>query len=451
MDLNEFKNLVFTSGEQAGLSDMEIYVARSKNLQIKIYQEDVDDYSLSVEQGVGFRARYGDKVGYAYVETLDQDSVDFLVSGAKANAQIIDSKDEIVFFAGSDNYPEFEAFSEQLANLSPTEKIEFAKDLESHAFAADERVSMVNWAATGYSEGEVYIANTKGLEHSFKNNGAYGLVSAVIKGDEQVKTGSRFIFGTDWSKFNAKKLAEEAVKEGASLLGSSTIKSDDYRVLLRYDVARELLGTFASVFSADNVQKGLSLLANKLGENIASPLVTLVDDPLLPNGGSSAPFDGEGVATKTKNVIERGKLTTYLHNLKTAKKDGVESTGNASRPSFKSTVGIAPSNFFIRPGEKDYPELIKELGDGLIIISVQGTHSGADSVSGDFSLGAYGYLVENGEIVRPVDQITIAGNFFKLLEDIEIVGSDLDFDIPGAFGNMGSPSLIIRNLAVAGD
>ncbi|MCK9526541.1 MAG: TldD/PmbA family protein, partial [Limnochordia bacterium] len=184
---------------------------------------------------------------------------------------------------------------------------------------------------------------------------------------------------------------------------------------------------------------------------VASTLVTLVDDPLLKNGGASASFDGEGVATRAKNVIEKGKLITFLHNLKTAKKDGVESTGNASRASFKSPVGISPTNFFIQPGTLDYEALIERMGDGIIIINVQGLHSGADAVSGDFSLGAYGYLVENGAIVRPIEQITIAGNFFKLLEAVEAIGSDLEFGSPSSRGHVGSPSLLIRHLSVAGN
>lgn len=451
MDIREFKDQVFAAGREAGLEEMEVYVSRSKDFSVRIFQEEVDDYTVSLEQGVGFRARYGGKVGYAYVEAVDEDSIKLLVEGAKANAQIIDSDDEIVFFAGSAEYPEVVAFNGELGKVSPEERIEFAKTLETEAFATDSRVALVNWATTGYGETDVYIANTKGLEQSFSRNAAYSFVSAMVKEGETVKTGGRFLFKNDWSQFDAKKQAQEAVQEGVSLLDASTVKSGEYRVLLRYDVVQDLLSTFSSVFSAEAVQKGLSLLGGKLGEQIASPKVTLIDDPLLPNGGASAPFDAEGVATKTKEVIAQGTLTTFLHNLKTAKKDGVESTGNAFRASFKSPVGISPSNFYIKPGEKSYDELVQELGSGLIIIDVQGTHSGANPVSGDFSLGAYGYLVENGKITRAVDQITIAGNFFKLLESVEEIGSDLEFGIPGYGGNVGSPSLIIEKLAIAGN
>lgn len=450
MDIREFKEQVFKAGLAAGLEDMEIYVSRSNDFSVRVFQTEVDDYTVSVEQGVGFRALYQGKVGNAYVEILDEESVNLLVEGAKANAQIIDSTDEIQFFGGAASYPSVDAFSSELEAVSADAKIDYAKTLEAEALATDKRVSMVNYALAGYGDSELYIANTKGLEQSFRRNGAFSYVSAVVKEGEQVKTGGRIKFGTDWEEFDAKKQAQDAVGEALSLLGASSVKSGDYKVLLRYDVVRTLLSTFSSVFSAEAVQKGLSLLQGKLGEEVANPIVTLVDDPLLKNGGASAPFDGEGVPTSTKNVIDSGKLTTFLHNLKTAKKDGVESTGNASRPSFKSPVGISPSNFYIEPGQKDFAQLVKSLGEGIIIISVQGAHSGANAVSGDFSLGAYGYLVEHGAISRAVDQITIAGNFFTLLKNIEEIGSDLQFGSPGYGGNVGSPSVIVSTLSIAG-
>ena len=450
MNIQEFRDRVFEAGRAAGLDDMEIYVSQSKEFSVRIFQTEIDDYSLSNVRGVGFRASYGGKVGYAYAEALDEASVDMLVSSAKANAEVIDSTDEIVFFPGSPSYPEVTAYNEELDAVSPEERIEFAKELEAQALAVDSRVDLVNWAMTGYEEVEIYIANTKGLEQSFVRNGGFSYVSAVIREGEQVKTGSRFHFGNDWTRFNAEELAQAAVNEGVSLLNADTVASGEYRVILRYDAARDILQTFSSVFSAEAVQKGLSLLAGKLNQEIAAPHLTLVDDPLMPNGGASMPFDAEGVATKMKKVIDRGQLTTYLHNLKTAMKDGDESTGNAHKASFKSPIGISPTNFYIEPGHTNYEGLVKELGDGLVIIDVQGLHSGANPVSGDFSLGAYGYLVQNGRIVRPVDQITIAGNFFKMLKDIDVIGSDLQFGIPGYGGNVGSPSLIVSSLSVAG-
>ncbi|WP_461371671.1 TldD/PmbA family protein [Candidatus Darwinibacter acetoxidans] len=450
MVFRKFKERVFAAGQAAGLEELEIYGTRAKQFNVRVFEGEVDDYRVSLEQGMGLRAKFGGRVGYAYVESLDEDSVQYLVTAAKANAQINESEDEVDFYAGSPDYPRVSCYNEQLAGVSPEERVSFCLELEKAALGADERVFKVNYAITGYEEAEVYIANTKGLEQGFATNGAYSYVSALVRQDGQVKSGSKLLFDKDWSKFDAGKLAQEAVQEAVSLLGASSVSSGGYRILLRRDVARDLLSTFVPVFSAEAVQKGLSLLQGRLGELIASPSLTLVDDPLLENGAATAPFDGEGVAGRRKNVIEAGRLTTYLHNLKTARKDGVESTGNASRPSFKSPVGIAPTNFFIEPGQAGFADLIQALGDGLIIINVQGTHSGANPVSGDFSLGAYGYLVQGGRIVRPVEQLTIAGNFFRLLENVEAVGSDLEFGNPGYRGNVGSPSLIISNLAIAG-
>jgi PmbA protein len=207
----------------------------------------------------------------------------------------------------------------------------------------------------------------------------------------------------------------------------------------------DLLATFAGIFSAEKVQKGFSLLKGRLGSKIAADVVTIRDDPLLAELPGSAVFDGEGVAAKNKAVVENGALKTYLHNRKTAKKDGVEPTGNGFKPSFKAAVDIAPSNFYIVAGNKSRDELIAEMGDGLIITGLEGLHSGANSVSGDFSLSAEGFLARGGKTARAVEQITIAGNFFGLLKDIIAVASDLEFK-----GKISSPSVLIREISVAG-
>jgi PmbA protein len=337
-----------------------------------------------------------------------------------------------------------------LDDLSSEEYIDAALRLEQAALAADSRVDLVNWALTGYYSEEVFMANTKGLEQSYRKNFAVGYVSAVVKDKDQIKTGHRFRCVFDWDELKPGELAREAAEEGASLLDADTVPSGDYRIILRRDVARDILATFAGVFSAEAVQKGLSLLGDKLGTKIAAGHVTLTDNPLLPKAGGSRPFDGEGVAVQATTVIKDGQLTNFLHNLKTAKKAGVETTGNANRGSYKSPVGIAPTNFYFEPGTASFDELVKELHQGLIIIDVQGLHSGANPVSGDFSLGAYGYLVEGGRIARAVDQITVSGNFFTLLQDVAAVGTDLEFGAPGGGGNIGSPSLLIKSLAVAG-
>ncbi|MBQ4157782.1 MAG: TldD/PmbA family protein, partial [Clostridia bacterium] len=205
----------------------------------------------------------------------------------------------------------------------------------------------------------------------------------------------------------------------------------------------------SSVFSAESARKGLSLLKGREGEVIASENVTIIDDPLMEGGFASCPFDAEGVATKTKTVVENGTLNTLLHNRTTAEAMGKETTGNASKGGYAAPVLVAPTNFYLKPGEKDFDKLVEEVGDGLLITSLMGMHSGANQISGDFSLGAKGFRIEGGKVTTPVEQITVADNFFALLKKIACVASDLEFR-PGISTAIGAPSFYVEKIAVAG-
>ncbi len=213
---------------------------------------------------------------------------------------------------------------------------------------------------------------------------------------------------------------------------------------------RDLLSFVSSVFSAEYVDKGLSLLKDKIGEQIASNLLTIVDDPFLEDGFASRGFDDEGMSTSKKDIIHEGVLTTYLHSLKTAKKFHASKTGNAKRASYKSPLAIAPSNFYVLPGSSSLEDMIGTIDNGVYIIDVAGLHSGLNPVSGDFSLSASGYEIKGGKIHRPINQITIAGNLYTLFKDIEIIGNDLTFGLPSG-SYFGSPSIKISSISVAGD
>ena len=174
-----------------------------------------------------------------------------------------------------------------------------------------------------------------------------------------------------------------------------------------------------------------------------------MDDPHRAGSASSAPFDGEGVATVVKAVIGDGRLNTLLHNLKTAKKQGVETTANAARASYASPVGVAPTNFYFAPTEVDFEGMLAKLGDGLLITELQGMHAGANPITGDFSLAAKGFEVRGGKRAGAVAQITVAGNFYEVLENVETVGGDLEF-LPPSTSCFGSPSVLVKRLSVAG-
>ncbi len=449
MNIKEFKEKLFVKAKEAGFTDMEVYYNRNNNFSVKIFKGEVDNYSVADESGLAFRGLYNGKMGYSFTEKIDDTSIDILIEEAKGNALIIEDEDEVEIFAGSKSYSEFEGYTKELEEFTPEMKIQFAKELEKEAFALDNRVQAVNYCLMASGEGERIIINNKGLEKSARDNLAYCYLSVVVKEGESIKTGAEFLASAKINDFDPKKIAEKAVSEAVSMLGASTVPSKTYPVIFRHDVANTLLATFSTIFSAENVQKDLSLLKGRIGETIANESVTIVDDPLMVGGFASTPFDAEGVATATKEVVANGKLMTFLHNLKTAKKDGVQSTGNAYKASFKGSVGIAPTNMYIKPGQLSFDELVSQIEEGLVITDLQGLHSGTNTVSGDFSLAAQGLFIEKGKIVKPVEQITIAGNFFEVLKDIEAIGNDLEFGLPSR-GNFGSPSLKVKGIAVAG-
>ncbi len=441
---------IFQKGKENGFNDMEVYYSEGSSLSLRVFQKELDGYSLSESRGLSLRGVYKGKMGYSYTEKVGEDSIDQLLRDAAENAVIIDSEDEEYIFEGSREYKKVDSFNPVLSNVGEEEKISFVKSLEEEAFKLDKRIESVEACIYGDGWGQTIMSNTKGLFLRDKSNIAYTYIAVVAKEGEDIKTGMAYRSGNDFNKFNVQNIAKEAVDEALALLGARPVKSGDYTVVIRNSAAADLLEAFTGIFSAEAVQKNLSLLKGKLNERIASDKFTLIDDPYMEGGLASKSFDGEGAACKYKKVVDKGILKTYFHNLKTAKKDGVETTGNASKESYKSSIGIAPSNFYVEKGERALDEMLADIEKGILITELQGLHSGLNSVSGDFSLAALGFLIEGGKISRPVEQITVAGNYLEMLKNIEETGSDLKFGLPGG-AYIGSPSLKIKKLSIAGE
>ena len=361
-------------------------------------------------------------------------------------AEETEEQDEI--FAGDPEYPVLETPESDLDTVTPEEKLQFALDMEKSARAADARIVKNNGSYVATGRGTLRLVNSFGLNLKTETPpGGYAMAGIWLVGKDGASTvaGGESEAGRMFRSLDPERIGRKAAEETVARLNASPVESGIYRAVIRRDAMRALLRTFCGVFSAENAQKKLSLLEGREGETIAAPCVTLMDDPLLPGGFASAPFDGEGSACRTKAVIENGVLKTLLHSRKTARKAGIVTTGNARR-SVSSPVQVAPTNFFFRPGEKDLDGLLAEMGDGLLITELGGLHAGANAVSGDFSLLAKGFRVEGGKQGAPVEQITIAGNFYQLLKDIRAVGSDLEFKGSG----IGSPSVDAGNIHVAG-
>ena len=389
-------------------------------------------------------------MGYSYTEKVDESAIEALIEMAKANAQIVENNEEEVIFKGSNEYEHIDLYSDDLAGMSADKKLGFTRELEKGAYSADKRVINVNDCMYSDYENERGVYNTKGLNRNEKSNAAFFYISVIVQENSEIQSAVAFGTYRDFKDLDAESVAKRAVDKALSYLGAKSIKSGTYTILLENFASADLLKTFSDIFSADNVQKGRSLLKNKLGEAIGSMSLTIIDDPFMTDGVASRSFDSEGVASERISLIEEGILQGLLHNLKTAKKDGVESTGHGYRTSYKGAITVAPSNLYIQPGLNTYEDMVSSMDEGLIITELQGLHSGANTISGDFSLAAKGYYVKDGRIKRPVNQITIAGNFYNVLKNIEAIGEDLAFTIPD-MTYIGSPTLKIKNIAVAGE
>lgn len=446
MEFNLFKEKLFEEANKAGFEEYEIYYADGESLSINIYEGEVEKYKLNTAFGLSFRGKINGKMGYSYSEILDEEAIKTLIENAKSAALTIENDDVKFIYEGDKEYKEIDSFKKELEGINPDKYIELALKMEKECKKQCDKVINFNSCAIGYGKSTYGIINSKGLNLKNERNSLTAYVIPIIEEDGEKYDGMGYVLAQKLDDIKPDELAKQAIEEATSRIGGKSIPSGKYKIIINNEAMVSLLGTFSSIFNSEQAQKGLSLLKGKEGEMIASDIVTLIDDPHLKDCLGTCSFDDEGVATYTKEIVTNGKLNTLLYNLKTANKAGVKSTGNGFKSSYASTVGVSETNFYIKPGEKSFDELCEIVKDGVIITEFAGLHSGASSVTGDFSLAAKGFMIENGKKTFPVEQITIAGNFFTLLKDIEEVGSDLKFPM----SSIGSPSIIVKELSIAG-
>ena len=443
MTYQDFAKRAMEYAAKIGCESSELFYTSGESFEVNANAGEIDRYSVSREAGVSVRVSLNGKEGYAFTECIDEP--ERLVEHAADNARCIESEDDHPMQT-KQTYQSVKREDSALKHVTESERIALAKRLEQACLALDPRVKRVVYCTVGYDSGAVVMENSLGLHAERKNDSSYIYVMPTVEDGLEIQTGFAFMMGAQ--AMDAEGCAKEAVEDALGKLGASPVDSGCYRVLLKPYAMSDLLSAFSSMFSADEAQKGCSLLAGKEGQEIASKIVTIWDEPFDPIAPRA--FDGEGTPCKKKTIIENGVLKTLLHNLKTSKKAGVESTGNASRRSAASAVGVSPTVFRVEPGKLSYEEMLKELGDGLVISELEGIHAGVDEVSGDFSLKAAGLLVKDGVIVRPVSNITVAGNFVAMMKDVVAVGNDLRFGLPQG-GYFGTPSILVSGLTVAGN
>ncbi len=440
MNYLEFKKSVFDISLEMGCEAAELYKTDEESFSVDILEKEIDSYSVSSSGGVNLRVVLGGKNGFAYTQQYTDPRS--LVERAVDNARVIENEDERPL-QGPCEYQEIENPKSPAKDMSEKELIEMALKLEEAARNADERFERVTRSTVAKQKTKIELSNTLGLDAKFEKDSCATVLGIVLKQGEEIENGYAVRYYDEFEDIKA--VVDEAVAYTASKFNASPVKSGEYKVIIKNEAATSLFSAFSPLFSAELAQKKMSLLEGKEGEKIASSCLSIIDDGLFYK--NPRPFDGEGVPSQTTTLLENGVLKTLLHDLKTAKKAGVKSTSNGARGG--GGVGVKCSNFIICEGNVSFADLEETMQNGLVINSVSGLHAGLSIISGDFSLIADGYLVENGKKVKAVKQITIAGNFLKFMEDIDTIANDTYFDYLGS-SMCAAPSFLVSKLMVSG-
>jgi PmbA protein len=434
------------AADAAGGEGIEAYAELTTETSVTAFQGEVERLTSASSSGVGVRVVRDGRLGYAYTADLSDQGLRECLAEARANLEVSSEDPGNVLPEASEHEPLEGIFDPRQAATSPERKVALALDLEARTRAADPKVTQVESARYGDVVGQVAIASSGGVRGTFAVTHAWCAAIALATEDGQSQVG----FGVDAARtledLNPGPVAAEAASRAVRMLGATKPPTRTIPVVFDRMVAPSLVGVLLAGLSAEEVQKGRSLFADKLGQRVGATGLRLVDDGRLVDGPGAAPFDAEGVPTRRTVLIDDGVLQCFLHNTATAARGDASSTGNARRASFKSTPGVSAHNLFLAPGDLDQAGLLARAGEGLLVQDVSGVHSGANPITGDFSVGVSGLLFRGGELAEPVREATVAAQLLDILQGIEAVGSDLRFTT----GSIGGSSLLVGQMTVAG-
>ena len=447
MIFTAFKEAIIAEAQAMGIADYELYYQAAESTAVSAFLHELNEFTSSVEGGVCLRCIVGGKMGYASTQNLNPKTAKDLLLRAMDAAAAIENDDPVFLGQGGQTYESLEV---KAYDLPATDTLIGAVlDTQEKLYAADPAI--IDGSTTrGFADhSEFAIFNSRGLDLHYANNVAGLVVEATVERDGEKANSFEFKLG-ELAKLDTAAMTAKAAKNALNYLGGEVPATGNVPVVFDPDAVYALLSCFASVFSAESAQKGLSKLAGCEGQVIAAPIVTLVDDPFHPESPMPMNFDAEGSPTHRKNIIEKGTLNTLLYNLKSAAKAGKATTGNASKAGYDAPVGTRPFALYLENGDTDVEELLAKAEGGVFIDTLEGLHSGANAISGDFSLQSAGYLIEGGKKTKRIKSFTVAGNFFDLLKNITVMANDFKLPRPLGMTTYGSPTILVEGLSIAG-
>jgi PmbA protein len=418
--------------------EVEIYVARGTETEIRAYDGAVESLTSATSAGVGIRVIDNHRMGFAWAGSLDPTVIEETMAEARDNARFA-TPDEHVRLAVPDGVPArpVSSWDDELAKVPTTEKVALALALEADTRAADQRIRQVDSADYGDGMVEAVLATTTGIRSSTRRTSSYLGVSVIAGSGDESQTGGGYSVARGFSGLDPDRARDDAVLRSTRMLGATKGSSGRMAVVFDRRIAATLLSIVASALSGESVAKHRSFFADRLGELVADPRVTLVDDPTDARAYNASAFDAEGLACRRNVLIDQGRLTSFYYDTLAGARAGTASTGSAVRGGFASTPSPGCRALLLTPGPEGQgqDEVVGLVGDGLFVQSITGVHSGVSTISGDFSVGAEGLMIRNGRLAEPVREITIASTLQRMLQSIVAIGSDLEW-LPGIAAGM---------------
>lgn len=445
MNIIELADRVERLLQKSSLDGYEIMTGHSRTLSIEAREGKIDTFKSAEPVGVSIRVLKGQGMGFSYSSSFVDPDLEKMIESASVGAGM-QTPDQFNLLPQASPWLEMpELLDHKLATVSVAQKVELALELERLTLAADPRIKRVRKASYGESIYSVHIRNSQAIYGGYSGSSVSSSVAAIAELDGDSQLGWDFGFGAGFESLDIAAIAQEAASRAVAQLGARKIPGMNCPVVFEGRVAADFLELLAPSFSAENLFKGKSLLKGKKGESVFARQLSIRDDGRLTGGMATAPFDGEGVPCQNTLLVEEGVVNGFLYDTAYAARMGAISTGNSSRSGVKGLPHLGVSNFFIENGTASRASLLSGISRGMLLTSAIGMHT-ANPVSGDFSVGAAGFLIEDGRITIPVKGVAISGNVIDLFKNVATVGDDLRF-----FSSVGSPSLKIISLDISGE
>lgn len=444
--MNKYHELMINTSnicKKNNVDDWVLIISDSVSVSANSFKHEIIKEASSFSSALSIRVIKNGKEGCASTQLLESSEIDSLVERAIDNATLYDKTEKPIIFDEKVSYKEIEKLTELNYNLSDIKKLAL-KALET-LYQKDNRVIDGSTCSAAYGKSIRYFASSKGLELIQSSDDAYLMANCKVSDSSDIQNA----YSVKEGLINNADITD-SVDKAIKQLNPKKIESGCYNIIFSPDTMNQILDTFFSVFTGKSSAYSLTRYKDKEGERIASEKITIIDDPFYAGYRMQASFDGDGHPCYTKNVIENGVLKTLLYNLEYGSKCGKASTGNGYRSAISGASGIASYSFYIKPSELSLEELCKICNNGIYVTQMKGFHAGANAITGDFSIESAGFRIRDSKVCEPINEFTVSGNFYKLLENVIEVANDLEFDVTLSSERFGTPSVLVKDLAVSG-